>query len=177
MTTGFAWYDGEKVDPLLERIKPLVQNHTIQGTPVLFNAPFKEDVDDHTKELFEKAEEAELRHLTRWTLRISIYGSESVVKAKEELFRQALSDLDDIEIKLSTYDGDISPEEVDDVEHLAPLGMPTMFLLDQGRAAFGEEEMGHIEFAPEFDLTQMSIIKWQKKFKIKFTVTVCLSML
>lgn len=147
MTTGFVWYDGDKVDPLLERIKPLVQNKTIQGTPVIFNAPNKEDVDRQTRELFELAEEGDLRHPTRWALRISIYGPEAVVEAKEKIFRDALADLNDIEIALSTYDGDISPEEVDDVEHLVPLGMPTMLLLDQGRASFGED-MGHIEFAP-----------------------------
>lgn len=112
MTTGFVWYDGDDVDPVLERIKPLVQNETLQGTPVLFNAPHKEDVDEQTQELFEQAEEGDLRHPTRWALRISIFGPEPVVKAKEKIFRDALADLEDIEIALSTYDGDISPEEV-----------------------------------------------------------------
>jgi len=42
MTTGFVWYDGDEVKPLLERIKPLVQNETIQGTPVIFNAHEKQ---------------------------------------------------------------------------------------------------------------------------------------
>jgi 4-cresol dehydrogenase (hydroxylating) len=147
MTTGFVWYDGDEVNPLLERVKPLIQNETIQGTPVVFNAPRESSVEEETIELFEQAEAGELRHPTRWALRISIFGPEPVVEAKEKIFRKALSDLDNIEISLSTYDGDISPEEVDDVEHLVPLGMPTMLLLDQGRAAFGEE-MGHIEFAP-----------------------------
>jgi len=107
-----------------------------------------------------------LRHPTRWALRISIYGPEPVVKAKEEVFREALSDLDDIEIVLSTYDGDISPEEVDDVEHLVPLGMPTMLLLDQGRASFGED-MGHIEFAPRIQFNADEYTKVAEKIQNK----------
>jgi len=166
MTTGFVWYDGDDVDPLLERIKPLVQNETLQGTPVVFNAPRKEDVDSQTKELFEQAEAGDLRHPTRWALRISIFGPEPIVEAKEKIFREALSDLNDIEIALSTYDGDISPEEVDDVEHLVPLGMPTMLLLDQGQASFGED-MGHIEFAPRIQFNADEYNKVAEKIQDK----------
>jgi len=152
MTVGLVWYDGDDLEPFLTKIKSLVQNDIIQGVPVLFDSPRASDVDKPIQELFHRAEAGNLRHATRWALRVSIYGPGEVVEVKEKLLREAFADLELITIDLSTYDGDISPEQVDDVEHLVPVGMPTMLLLDQARATFGED-MGHIEFAPrvQFD--------------------------
>lgn len=160
ITTGMIFYDGDDIEKLLDRIRPLVMDRTIQGVPLLYSAPRLENIDDKRIELFKKAEQGGMRPPSRWAIRLSLFGHETMVKAREDILRKALSGLPDAELDLCTYPGNVDQKDVRP-EHLVPAGIPNMLMMEQVKESFGES-VGHIEFAPVIPFHGRELLRIEK---------------
>ncbi|RLL43878.1 FAD-binding oxidoreductase [Oceanobacillus piezotolerans] len=146
ITAGYIYYDGKDIEKVVDVIKPLVMDKTIQGVPLLYSNLIIGEVGDNRKDLFQKAEDGGMRMPARWVFRIQFYGQENMVNARVENVKKAFENLPEVKIEVETYVGNVKKEDVKP-EHLVPAGIPNMLMLEQVKNSFGDS-VGHIEFAP-----------------------------
>lgn len=147
IVTGSIVCDGEDdLVPLIELLRPLVRDKTVQGLPLVSAT---RSVDDSAEG--EAAELARgLRKIMRpgrWNARISMYGRASVVAAQRAIIEEQVAALPGARLELRSYSGAANVEDVEPRDRV-PAGIPTMVLLDLIKAAFYGDNTGHLDFAP-----------------------------
>ncbi|ALO67259.1 hypothetical protein AS189_13060 [Arthrobacter alpinus] len=149
-TGSIICHNDEDIAPLIDALRPLVLDGTIQGLPLITSSPEPEDgranpLQDTTG-MSQKAKLSATLPPGRWNARISFYGHEALVEARREIVRAAVEHLPNVALELRSYRGDVRPEEVHPLD-LVPAGIPNMFLLDMMKKHIGEN-VGHIDFSP-----------------------------
>jgi 4-cresol dehydrogenase (hydroxylating) len=149
-TTGSVVCDDEDgIIGLVDALRPLVLDGTVQGLPLIVSspeppggrpAPFTD-----TSGLSAQQRLAAALPPVRWHARISFYGPAAVVRAREEVVRRHLARLGNVSVELRSYPGDVRPEELHPVD-LVPAGVPGMLLMDVLRWHLGER-FGHVDFS------------------------------
>ncbi|MEC3853896.1 FAD-binding oxidoreductase [Paenarthrobacter ureafaciens] len=151
-TTGSViCHRDEDIAGLIDALRPLMLDGTVQGHPLIVSSPEPPDgrrfspMDDTTGQS-KKAKLSATLPPGRWDARVSFYGPSALVNAREEMLRAAVSHLPGVTVELRTYPGGVDPEQVHPLD-LVPAGIPNMFLLDLMHKHFGES-VGHIDFSP-----------------------------
>lgn len=140
----------EDVTALIDALRPLVLDGTIQGLPLITSAP--EPQDGRITPGTDTEGRSDLAKLSatlppgRWNARIAFYGHEALVEARRQIVREAVAHIPGVTLELRSYRGDVPAEEVHPLD-LVPAGIPNMFLLDLMKENFGER-IGHIDFSP-----------------------------
>lgn len=142
------------LEPLLERLRPLMLNGTIANQPMIINAvcgisaftgrdawftgdgPMPEAVIE---------EIARQPGLGRWVMRFALYGDEQIVARQRALVEDALGTIPGATLSFSRYDGRNLPE-LDNPHERVQAGIPSM-ALDQMTRWYGGEKGGHIGFS------------------------------
>jgi 4-cresol dehydrogenase (hydroxylating) flavoprotein subunit len=151
-TTGSVICSDETQLPaLIDALRPLVLDGTIQGYPLITSCP--EPPEGHrATPMDDTTEGSKMLKLSatlppgRFDARIAFYGPATVNDAKEAVVRAALADIPSVSVELRTYPGDVDPERVHPLD-LVPAGIPNMFLLDMMHKHFGTT-VGHMDFSP-----------------------------
>jgi 4-cresol dehydrogenase (hydroxylating) len=150
MTTGFVLYQGKDVSKLIDTLRPLMLDGTIQGYPLIVSNQYLNDKDDQSIDdpvyLAKRAKMIPLSPPARWSARIAFFGQEEMVKTRESIVREAISKLPDAILDVRTYPGNVPQEEVFPGD-LVQAGIPNMLLMDMAKEAIGES-LGHIDFSP-----------------------------
>ncbi len=156
-TTGSViCHNDEDIAGLIDALRPLMLDGTIQGHPLIVSSPEPPEgrrfspMDDTTGQS-KKARLSATLPPGRWDARVSFYGPSAIVKAREETLRAAVSHLPGVTVELRTYPGGVDPDQVHPLD-LVPAGIPNMFLLDMMHKHFGES-IGHIDFSPVIPFT------------------------
>jgi 4-cresol dehydrogenase (hydroxylating) len=139
---------------LLEELRPLMLDGTIQNQPMIINATcaasaftgrdqwytgagtLPEDIIDRI---------AAQPRLGRWVMRFALYGDERVVERQREIVTAAFARIPGADVTFSKYAGDRLPELVDPHERVQA-GIPSMDL-DRMTRWYGGEQGGHIGFS------------------------------
>ncbi|MFL6137286.1 MAG: FAD-binding oxidoreductase [Frankiaceae bacterium] len=150
-TTGSVTCDGEDgIVRLVDALRPLVLDGTIQGLPLIVSspepaggraAPFSD-----TRALPKERRLSAALPQERWHARIAFYGPAAVVRAREEVVRQRLAGVPGLTIELRDYGGDVRPEDLHPLD-LVPAGVPNMLLMDALTRHLGDR-FGHLDFSP-----------------------------
>jgi 4-cresol dehydrogenase (hydroxylating) len=156
ITTGSIVCHSEAgIGAMIDTLRPLVLDGTIQGYPLIVSSP--EPPDGRATPFDDTTTGSQLRRLSatlppgRWDARVSFYGHESVVRAREAVVRAAFESVPDIEIELRSYVGGVSEDVVHPLD-LVPVGIPNMYLLDVIEKHFGHR-VGHVDFSPAIPFT------------------------
>jgi 4-cresol dehydrogenase (hydroxylating) len=157
IAAGYVFYSGDNIEEVLDTIKPLIQDQTIQGVPLLYSNVAIDEVDENRQPLFQKAEQGGMRMPGRWVFRIQFYGQENMINARIENVKKAFEKYSDIKIDIEIYNGDVTKEEAKP-EHYVPLGIPNLLMLEQIYNSF-DENIGHIEFAPTIPFDGKELLK------------------
>jgi 4-cresol dehydrogenase (hydroxylating) len=145
--------DGD-LELLLETLRPLMLNGTIQNQPMIINAtcaisaftgrdewysgsgPLPEDVIERI---------AAQPQLGRWVMRFALYGDERIVERQREIVAAAFARIPGSQLTFSKYRGDALPE-LDNPHERVQAGIPSM-ALDRMTRWYGGEHGGHIGFS------------------------------
>ncbi|MGV9734888.1 FAD-binding oxidoreductase [Rhodococcus aetherivorans] len=150
-TTGsIICHRDEDIAPLIDALRPLMLDGTIQGLPLITSSPEPPEgratPETDTTGMSQLAKLSATLPPGRWNARISFYGNESLVDARCKIVRDAVAHLPEVTLELRSYRGDVRPEEVHPLD-LVPAGIPNMFLLDMMKRHLGDR-IGHIDFSP-----------------------------
>lgn len=149
-TGSIICHRDEDIAPLIDALRPLMLDGTIQGLPLITSSPEPQDgrvtPDADTAGMPDRAKLSATLPPGRWNARISFYGNESLIEARRTIVREAVAHLPGVTLELRSYRGDVRPEEVHPLD-LVPAGIPNMFLLDMMKKHLGER-VGHIDFSP-----------------------------
>ncbi|MFA3875996.1 FAD-binding oxidoreductase [Streptomyces sp. MMCC 100] len=155
-TAGSVIIDhADRIPMLIDALAPLVQDGTVQGLPLIVSAPEPEG--GRCEPMDDTTGKSKLQKLSatfppgRVNARISFYGHPSLVAAREEIVRAAVSHIPGHTVDLRTYPGDVDPTKVHPLD-LVPAGIPNMFLLDMLHKHFGPS-VGHFDFSPIIPFT------------------------
>lgn len=156
--------DADHIPALINALAPLVQDGTIQGVPLIVSSPEpaggrRSPLDDTTG-LPKKQKMSAVFPPGRVNARVGFYGHPSLVRAREAIVREAVSDIPGAVVDLRTYPGDVSPELVHPLD-LVPAGIPNQFLLDMLLAHFGPT-VGHFDFSPIIPFTGDAAAKHER---------------
>lgn len=149
LTGQVALSDETAIKDLIEAIRPLVMDGTIQGFPLIASSP--EPQDGRASVFDDTSSSSKLRKLSavqfpgRWYCRVGFYGHDSIVTAQAELLREAIKDVPTAVLELRRYRGD-QPAEEFAPQDLCAAGIPNMAMLDLLHAHFGET-MGHVDIS------------------------------
>jgi 4-cresol dehydrogenase (hydroxylating) len=149
--TGSISSDAEEdIVAIIDTLRPLVLNGTIQGMPLIASAPLPEDGVrrnpwDDTTGLSGLSKLSALQFPGRWCARISFYGHESVVAAQRVIVEDEVAKISTAKLELRSYPGTVVAEDVLP-QDLCAGGIPNMEMLDLLRAHFGET-VGHVDFS------------------------------
>jgi 4-cresol dehydrogenase (hydroxylating) flavoprotein subunit len=150
-TTGsVVCHDEQGIVGLIDALRPLVLDATIQGHPLIVSSPEPPDGrathDADTRGMSKKRKLSAAFPPGRWDARISFYGDASIVRAREDALRRAVAHLPNVSVELRSYPGDVHADAVHPLD-LVPAGIPNMLLLDMMKRHFGQR-IGHIDFSP-----------------------------
>lgn len=150
-TTGsLICHDDEDITSLVEALRPLVLDGTIQGHPLIVSSPEPPDgraaPDEDTSGASLQRKASATFPPGRWNARIAFYGPEPIVTAREDVVRKAVAHIPNLSIELRRYRGDVTAEDVHPLD-LVPAGIPNMFLLEMIHTHLGHR-VGHIDFSP-----------------------------
>jgi len=139
---------------LLEELRPLMLNGTIQSQPMIINAvcgisaftgreqwyegdgPIPDDIIETI---------AQQPGMGRWVMRFALYGDEAIVERRQQIVQQAFGRIPGAEVTFSKYDGRAMPE-LDNPHERVQAGIPSMDL-DRMTRWYGGEQGGHIGFS------------------------------
>lgn len=148
--TGSIICDGEDdIATLVDTLRPLVRDNTIQGMPLVSSTP-RADSDAGSSPSRHAEQSRRLRSVMRpgrWNARVSFYGPAQMVTARIALVENAIATaLPDARLELREYRGTDGPDDIDPRDQV-PAGIPTMVLLELLHEAFGTA-LGHLDFSP-----------------------------
>lgn len=146
----------EDIVPLIETLRPLLRDNTIQGVPLMVSNP------GDARELAAHAPftPAVLRSVMRpgrWNVRIGLYGRECLVAARRSLIEREIGRLDGVRLELRSYAGTATAEEVEPRD-LVACGIPNQLLRDNLIRTFGPD-IGHIDFSPVIPLQGEAMLR------------------
>lgn len=148
--TGSVAVEAEEgIKGLIDAIRPLVLDGTIQGFPLIASSPLPED--GRATPFDDTSSSSKLRKLSalqfpgRWYCRIGFYGHHAVVQAQADILRQAVADMPTAQVELRTYRGDQRAQEFLPQDFCAA-GIPNMEMLNLLHAHFGDTT-GHVDFS------------------------------
>ncbi|QEE60374.1 FAD-binding oxidoreductase [Salinibacterium sp. dk2585] len=161
IVTGSIVCEGEDdILPLIDLLRPLVRDKTVQGLPLLSATRM---VDDSAQG--EAADRArKLRSIMRpgrWNARVSMYGRAAVVAAQRAVIEEQVAKVPGARLELRTYAGTASVDDVHPRDRV-PAGIPTMVLLDLIKEAFYGDDTGHIDFAPVIPLEGAAAVRHEQ---------------
>ncbi|MDR7329870.1 FAD-binding oxidoreductase [Corynebacterium guangdongense] len=143
--------DEARIPDLIDALRPLVMDGTIQGHPLITSAP--EPPEGQRPHPMDDTSTGSALYKLAATLppgrinaRIAFYGAPSVNDAKEQILREAVQDIPGVTVDLRTYPGTAGAEDIHPLD-LVPAGVPNMFLLDMMHKHFGQN-IGHVDFSP-----------------------------
>jgi 4-cresol dehydrogenase (hydroxylating) len=139
---------------LLEELRPLMLNGTIQNQPMIINAVCAVSAFTPREQWYSGSgaipEEVIERiaaqpQLGRWVMRFALYGDERIVERQREIVAAAFARIPGAELTFSKYRGDALPE-LDNPHERVQAGIPSM-ALDRMTRWYGGEHGGHIGFS------------------------------
>ena len=151
-TTGsIICSDEAQLPALIDSLRPLVLDGTIQGFPLITSSPeppegYRALPTDDTSAGSKALKLSATLPPGRFDARIAFYGPPAVNDAKEQIVRDAVAQIPGISVELRTYSGDVAADQVEPLD-LVPAGIPNMFLLDMMHKHFGKT-LGHVDFSP-----------------------------
>ncbi|MBF0672548.1 MAG: FAD-binding oxidoreductase [Salinibacterium sp.] len=147
ITTGAIICEGDDdIVPLVEMLRPLVRNGTVQGLPLLAGTRYvPDDATGVAADLGRRLRKA--ARPGRWNARISMYGDARIVAAQQAVIEERVAEIPGAKLTLNTYPGDIGPDEIE-VRDRVPAGIPSMLLLNVMKEHFYGDNLGHIDFSP-----------------------------
>jgi 4-cresol dehydrogenase (hydroxylating) len=120
----------DDVGGLVEALRPLLQDRTIQSVPLVSLAPPR----------------------LRWTARFGLYGHRAVVEAQLAVVSETLAGLPGAELEAVSMSGEEAPGRAGDMLERVMAGIPSMDALAVVRLQGGEEG-GQLDFSPVAPLT------------------------
>jgi 4-cresol dehydrogenase (hydroxylating) len=162
----------EDIVAIVDTLRPLVLDGTIQGIPLIASSPLPEDglrrrPWDDTTGLSGLSKLSALQFPGRWYARISFYGHEGVIAAQRAVVEAAVAEVPTAALELRSYPGSVSAEDVLP-QDLCAAGIPNMEMLELLHAHFGPRT-GHIDFsavipfdgacAKEYDALVQSVLR------------------
>ncbi|MPT47873.1 MAG: FAD-binding oxidoreductase [Sphingobium sp.] len=138
--------------PLIEAMRPLLQEGILQGIPMIVGTPVGDDVANIGQGRFTVANLRTVLRPGRWNVRFGFYGRADMVSQRQSILQKAIhAVLPNAEIELRTYAGDAGPDEVEPRDYISA-GIPNQVLLDRLRSVFGET-FGHMDVSPVIPFT------------------------
>lgn len=148
------------LEPMLEKLRPLMMDGTIPNQPMIINAvcaasAFWGREDWYTGEghipedVIDKI--AETPGFGRWVMRFALYGDRQVVRRQREIVEAAFGSIAGSTVSFSEYDGDNLPEFTNPHERVQA-GVPSLEL-DRMTRWYGGENGGHIGFSCAMPIT------------------------
>jgi len=132
----------EDLPSVVDALRPLVLDGTIQGLPLMMSALGTPGVLPGGPE--PDASYSTLPLPARYLIRYSFYDRTPIAEARSAIVREALSHLP-VHIDERRYAGDAGQDQVDPIDWL-PAGIPNMKMIDDLKAVFGEH-YAHIDFS------------------------------
>jgi 4-cresol dehydrogenase (hydroxylating) len=160
MSCGVQVQREEDLEPLIDTLRPLMLDRTIQNYPVIANALTAAALFTRRQEWWDgdgpvpdEAVERVCRELGlgRWQMRFALYGSEEVVDAHFRAAERAFSKIPGAKVMGTKYAGDAGPDVVAPLDQ-AQAGIPALDLLNSVKWRGGEEG-GHLGVSPVSPLT------------------------
>lgn len=151
-TTGSVICSDEtRIPELIDALRPLVMDGTIQGHPLITSAPeppegYRPEPLDDTSTGSPLFKMAATLPPGRINARIAFYGAPAVNAAKEQILREAVEHIPGVHVDLRSYPGTALADDIHPLD-LVPAGVPNMFLLDMMYKHFGKT-VGHVDFSP-----------------------------
>ncbi|XPP27107.1 MAG: FAD-binding oxidoreductase [Leucobacter sp.] len=134
--------DEQALPVVVDALRPLVLDGTIQGLPLMMSAlgtpgvqPGGSDAD---------ASYSTLPLPARYLIRYSFYDRTPIAEARSAIVREALANVP-VHIDERRYAGDAGQDQIDDIDWL-PAGIPNMKMIEDLKAVFGEN-YAHIDFS------------------------------
>ncbi|MEH2459126.1 FAD-binding oxidoreductase [Nostoc sp.] len=140
---------------MIDALRPLMLDGTIQGRPLITSSP--EPKDGRAKPGEDTIGASKQKKISaayppgRWNARISFYGHESMVNAREVIVRKAFERLPNVTMEIRKYPGNVDRKDVNPLD-LVAAGIPNMFLLDELYKHFGLS-VGHVCYSPSIPFT------------------------
>ncbi|MFF3876114.1 FAD-dependent oxidoreductase [Streptomyces sp. NPDC001978] len=155
-TTGSViCHRDEDITDLVDTVAPLVLDGTIQGLPLSVSSPEPEGGrvrhDQDTSGMTKQQKLPAAFPPGRWDARVSFYGPQALVRAREEVLREAVAHIPGVTVELRHYPGDVTADRMHPLD-LVPAGIFNMFLLDMMKRHFGDR-IGHVDFSPAISFT------------------------
>ena len=139
---------------LLEELRPLMLNGTIQNQPMIINAvcgisaftgreQWYQGDGAIPDEVIERI--ASQPGMGRWVMRFALYGDETIVERRKEIVSAAFNRIPGAEVSFSKYAGS-AVDELSNPHERVQAGIPSMEL-DRMTRWYGGEQGGHIGFS------------------------------
>lgn len=150
--TGTIQCEGdEDIVPLLDLLRALMLDGTLQGIPMVVSNPASHGGASDGRNGYTAEKLRQVLRPGRWNVRIGLYGHASMVAARRAILEQRVKAIPGAMIELREYAGDAGRETVEPRDLIAA-GIPNMVLQDRLKAVFGDT-LGHMDFSPVLPLT------------------------
>jgi 4-cresol dehydrogenase (hydroxylating) flavoprotein subunit len=151
LVTGSVSCDEEDgVVALVDALRPLVLDGTIQGLPLIVSSPEppggRPSPFADTSGLPKASRLAAALPRARWDARVSFYGHAEVTRARAAVVRGRMAAVPGARVDLRDYPGDVPPERLHPLD-LVPAGVPNMLLMEMLERHLGKR-LGHLDFSP-----------------------------
>ncbi len=159
--TGTITCQGEHdIAPLIDLLRPLLQQGVLQGVPMIVGTPQEsgdDEANDTGRGAYTLANMRKVLRPGRWSARIGLYGHKAMVEVRRAIVEQALGAIEGATLDLRTYPGDAAREDVEPRD-LISAGIPNMVLLERLTSVFGNT-LGHMDFSPVLPFTAEAALR------------------
>lgn len=138
-----AVQDEAALAPLVDALRPLVLDGTIQGLPLMMSALGTPGVS--AADPSGSGSLSTLPLPVRYLIRYSFYDREPLAEARSAIVRAAIAEVAGVHLEERRYRGDTAQEDMDPLDWL-PAGIPNMKMIEDLKAVAGES-YAHIDFS------------------------------